>query len=265
MVLTGCADIAHRGIGAAPSQESLRDCPNCPQLIEVPARVPSCPDGPSVPESPWDKPAYFIGTYEVTFDEWDACSADGGCRAVQDQGWGRGGRPVINVDWTDAARYLTWLSKRTGHTYRLPTEVEWERAARAGHCTAYSFGDDEAQLCLYGNGADLSGLDAGLKRVNEACRDGFGIGTAPVGSFGPNALGLHDMHGNVWEWTAASDDLPIGQCSAFSDTSAAPRRIARGGSWGLGPSLLRSDARIEISACMKGFHLGFRVARDANP
>jgi hypothetical protein len=133
---------------------------------------------------------FAIGQYEVTFDEWDACAADGGCVSnprPSDEGWGRGRRPVINVSWDDAQEYVQWLSQRTGQNYRLPTSAEWQLAARAGSTASYSWGD-EAPVCdqIARNGASF-----------EDCADGR---TWPVGSFQPNALGLYDMHSNVAEW-----------------------------------------------------------------
>src|SRR5690606_20754758 len=104
-----------------------------------------------------------------------------------DQGWGRGNRPVMDVDWQDARQYAAWLSKRTGVTFRLPSEMEWEFAARAGATTAYSWGDEVGQgrANCTGCGGEWDGKDQ----------------NAPVGSFAPNAFGLHDVHGNVYEWT----------------------------------------------------------------
>ena len=133
-------------------------------------------------------PSFAIGKYEVTFAEWDACVAGGGCKGYQprDQGWGRGNRPVIGVSWEDAQAYVIWLSAQTGKTYRLPSEAEWEYAARAGTETKYHWGNSIV----------------GQNRANcEGCGSLWdGEETALVGSFGPNAFGLHDIHGNVWEW-----------------------------------------------------------------
>ena len=127
---------------------------------------------------------FAVGKFEVTWDEWDACVRDGGCnngpveKAGGDNGWGKGRRPVIEVNWEDAKAYAAWLSKKTGKPYRLLTEAEWEYAARAGTTTAYFWGDR----------FDTSRANNGRKTVE-------------VGRYRPNAWGVHDMHGNVWEWT----------------------------------------------------------------
>ena len=127
--------------------------------------------------------AFAASKYEVTFDQWDACVAAGACPRIVDA-WGRGNMPVINVSWGDAKQYVAWLSQLTGKEYRLLTEVEWEYAARAGASTRYSWGDEPGS----GN-ANCNG-----------CGGAWPLQTAPVGSFRPNALGLYDMEGNVWEW-----------------------------------------------------------------
>lgn len=111
---------------------------------------------------------FLISAKTVTFDEWDACVADGGCNGYRpdDQGWGRGKRPVINVSWNDVQSYLSWLSRKTGVTFRLPTEAEWEYAARAGTKTARYWGNSAAQQCIDANGLDLSG-EAGASGVDR--------------------------------------------------------------------------------------------------
>ena len=132
--------------------------------------------------------AFAMSRTEVTFDQWDVCTQFGGCRRVRDviyripkqpsEGWGRGNRPVINVSWEDAQSYVSWLSMETGEEYRLPSEAEWEYAARAGSSTAYWWGND-----------------IGRNRANcKDCRSRWNGRTAPVGSFAANAFGLHDMH-----------------------------------------------------------------------
>ena len=130
---------------------------------------------------------FAVSKYEITFADWEACVAGGGCNGdgPNDEDWGRGERPVINVSWEDAEAYVFWLSGSTGAAYRLPSEAEWEYAARAGTETVYGWGNEIGQ-----GRANCS---------EEHCRDGF-PNTAPVGSFPANRWGLHDMHGNVQEW-----------------------------------------------------------------
>ena len=131
--------------------------------------------------------AFAMGQTEVTFAEWDRCVERGGCTHRPDyRGWGRGDQPVMNVSWEDAQKYAGWLSLETGEAYRLPSEAEWEYAARAGTTTAYPWGHEIGQ--------------------NRANCDGCGSAwdsrrTAPVRSFAANPWGLYEMHGNVWEWT----------------------------------------------------------------
>ncbi|MCX7358266.1 MAG: SUMF1/EgtB/PvdO family nonheme iron enzyme [Alphaproteobacteria bacterium] len=153
---------------------------------------------------------FEVGRYEVTFGQWDACVAAGGCNGYRpsDVGEGRGNRPVINVSWNDAQAYVQWLSQRTGQRYRLPTSAEWEIAARAGATSNFSWGDQNP-ICDQSarNGANFS-----------ACPNN---GIRPVGSFQPNAFGLYDMHGNVWEWLQDCQSVePQGQACGY-----------RGGSW----------------------------------
>jgi formylglycine-generating enzyme required for sulfatase activity len=129
---------------------------------------------------------FAIGKFEITFDQWDACQSEGACPDVtSDEGWGRERRPVINVSWDDARQYVRWLSRRTGQAYSLPAEAQWEYAARANAKTAYAWGDS-----------------VGDNRANcKKCGSEWGgKQTASVGSFAPNGFGLHDVHGNVWEW-----------------------------------------------------------------
>lgn len=126
---------------------------------------------------------FAIGKYPVTFEEYDTFCEDTGRKKPNDNGWGRGRRPVINVSWYDAVAYCDWLSKKTGKRYRLPTEAEWEYACRAGSTTAY----------CYGNAPDMLGEYAWY-------HDNSDMMTHTVGEKKPNAWGLYDMHGNVWEW-----------------------------------------------------------------
>ena len=135
-------------------------------------------------------PGFVIGKYAVTFDEYDRFMAAAGRKTPADAGWGRGRRPVINVSWHDASDYAKWLSTEMGALYRLPTEAEWEYAARAGGSTPYPWGNE-----------------IGRNRANcGGCRSQWSGETSPVGSFSANAWGLHDTVGNVWEWTCGAYD-----------------------------------------------------------
>jgi formylglycine-generating enzyme required for sulfatase activity len=191
-----------------------------------------------------------VSRFEVTFEEWDACVTLGGCDQLPpDQGWGRGTRPVINVSWDDAQQYIAWLSRRTGRTYRLLSEAEWEYAARAGSDRAYPWGDD---------------IGRGNANCFDCGSDWDGRQTAPVGSFAANAFGLHDMHGNVWEWV--EDCYQRNYYSAPSDGSARSSfncspRVLRGGSWDTYPQGLGSAYRGMSSPVYRGVWIGFRVAR----
>ena len=209
-------------------------------------------------------PAFRIGKYEVTFAQWDACVTDGGCGGYRpdDEGWGRGNRPVINVSWNDVQLYIAWLNSRTGGGFRLPTESEWEYAARAGTTTMYHFGDDESQLCLYANHADRS---MKLHARNESCSDGVGERTTEVGRYRSNGYGLHDMHGNVLEWV--QDCWNDSYAGAPNDSNArlrgdCSRRVVRGGSWVDFPLDLRSAYRAGDPRTFRSSTGGFRLAQD---
>jgi formylglycine-generating enzyme required for sulfatase activity len=242
--------------GAIQPGSVFRDCPECPEMVVVPAGeffMGSNEGGAN--EKPLHKvtiaKAFAIGKFEVTFAEWDACVAAGGCtRSPEDQGWGRGRRPVVNVSWDDATQeYLTWLSRAAGKTYRLLTEAEWEYAARIATRTTYSWGNDIGK-----SQANCSGCGSQWDAKQ----------TAPVGSFQPNAFGLHDMHGNVWEWV--QDCYTTTYVGAPSDGRAAPdaascSRVRRGGSWDSLPNDLRLSGRLRNNPRSRFNNLGFRVAR----
>jgi formylglycine-generating enzyme required for sulfatase activity len=204
--------------------------------------------------------SFALGKTEVTFAEYDVFARATNLSLPHDQGWGRGLRPVINVNWEDATAYVKWLSNKTGKSYRLPSESEWEYAARAGSTTKYSFGNSERDLCRYANHADTS-TDYDWR--NQSCSDGVGKQTAPVGSYEANDFGLLDMHGNVWEWT--QDCWNESYAGAPSDGSAWSRGdcgplVLRGGSWL--DSHLRSASRGGSPASSRFYSGGFRVAQD---
>jgi len=212
---------------------------------------------------------FAVGKYEVTFAEWDACMGAGGCKHNPgDEGWGRGKRPVINVSWDDVTKeYLPWLSRKTGKTYRLLTEAEWEYTARAGTTTRYYFGDDEKELCSYDNVADQTAKEHFKALTIASCRDGY-YRTAPVGSFHPNAFGLYDMHGNVKEWVEDCWDRKRNYVGAPTDGSAwttscfeERSRMLRGGSFYSMPQDARSAIRVPFPPVNRSFINGFRLAR----
>ncbi len=139
------------------------------------------------------------GKYEITFDEWDACVAAKLCAQVKDDGWGRERRPVIYVNLDMAVGYAKWLSEKTGKKYHLPSEAEWEYAARGGSKTPWFWGTASKDACTFANVGDQSVKGEHPDWTIHDCNDGYAK-TAPVGSFEPNALGLYDTAGNAWEW-----------------------------------------------------------------
>jgi len=207
--------------------------------------------------------AFAVSKFELTFAEWDSCFPGGGCSPYKpdDEGWGRQGQPVINVNWDDARQYVAWLSKVTGKTYRLLTEAEYEYATRAGTTTAYPWGDD-----IKTNGKAMANCDKCGSEWDDKQ-------TAPVGSFPPNKFGLYDMVGNVWEWVedcyypAYEFEISEGkEVWAPADGSAwtgenCKNRVVRGGDWSGSPDFLRSPRRASLAADFRFAKLGFRVAR----
>ena len=194
-----------------------------------------------------------MGQYPVTFEDYDLYVSMGTKRPA-DRGWGRGRMPVISVSWEDARAYAVWLSEQTGKRYRLPSESEWEYAARAGTETAYSWGDEIGvnRTNCKGSGSKWSGRQ-----------------TSPVGSFAPNGFGLYDMHGNVWEWV--EDGWHDNYEGAPSDGSAwtsggdSSRAVVRGGSWNFYPRRLRAASRFRYRPSNRVNVSGFRLVQDLNP
>ena len=256
--------LAAAAAASAPTPKSgevFRDCAGCPEMVAIPPgsfvmgstpeerrafHVPAIFD---TMESPRHRVTiaypYAVGRYAVTMAQWDACVDDGGCWGYRpdDAGWGRGRRPVINVDWDDAQAYATWLSRKTGRHYRLLSEAEWEYAARGGASTIFFFGSS----------------------VNDANAN-YGShrpGTLPVGSFPANGFGLFDMAGNSAQWT--QDCYHPSYVGAPTDGSAwldgpCVSRNVRGGGWSLDDWCLRAAQRIGDPPLSRNNHLGFRVA-----
>ena len=234
-------------------RDAFRDCHDCPELVVVPAGR-FMRGSPLVQEVTIAEP-FAVGVYEVTFDEWDACRRGRGCsHNPNDLGRGRGRRPVTDVSWGDAQEYARWLSRETGKQYRLLSESEWEYVARAGTATLYWWGDS-----IGSNRASCDGC--GSRWDDEQA--------APVGSFPANPFGLHDVHGNVWEWV--EDCWHSGYVGAPSNGNAwtsggdCGRRVVRGGSFYHLPENLHSSFRSRRTSSIRHFSLGFRVARTLTP
>ena len=249
----------------------FRDCEGmwCPELVVVP--VGSYMMGSRASETGRDDDegpvhrvtigeAFAVGVHEVTFAEWDACRRGGGCsHTPDDKGWGRGSRPIINVSWEDAQEYVRWLSRETGKRYRLLTESEWEYVARAGTTTPFHYGATITTEQANYNGSYRYG--SGRKGI-------FRRKTMPVSSFPANAFGLHDVHGNVWEWVEdcwhQSYRGAPADGSAWTSGGDCARPVLRGGSWFSTPQNLRSAFRSRYPTGFRIGYVGFRVARTLN-
>ena len=242
----------------------FRDCADCPEMVVVPSGSfmmgsPPSEEGRDDDEGPVHRvsisSAFAVGVYEVTFEEWDACVSAGDCGGYRpdDEGWGREKRPVINVSRSDARVYVRWLSQKTDEDYLLLSESEWEYVARAGTTTRYHWGD-----AIGRNRANCNGC--GSRWDGEL--------TSPVGSFGANAFGLHDVHGNVWEWV--EDCYNDSYAGAPNDGSVwssgtCSRHVLRGGSWYDDPRFLRAANRGGSGTGYRDNNFGFRVARTFTP
>ena len=232
--------------------DAFRDCPDCGEVVVVAAGsfdMGSTSDFENPVHRVTIAKPFAIGRYEVTFNEWDRCVDAGGCKhRPDDRGWGRGDRPVINVGWSDAKAYLAWLSEKTGQAYRLPSEAEWEYAARAGTTTQFWWGGE-------------------LGTGNANCRDcgGGGRQTTPVGSFKPSPFGLHDTAGNVAEWVEDcwNDNYRGAPSNGSAWTAGQCRlRVLRGGAFDSQARYLRSSSRFRYDFDVRFFANGFRVLRE---
>jgi len=208
---------------------------------------------------------FAVGVFEVTLAQWDACVAAGGCSTnPPDNGWGRDTRPAILVSWNDAVEFTTWLSQKTGQAYSLPSESQWEYVARAGEESDWLGGDPEA-VCRFAN---IAGNESGLRWQHADCADPAALETLPAGSLQANAFGLHDVIGNVAEWTL--DCLNLSYLDAPADGSAWGRgicssRMTRGGSWFTGTREIRLPARFNLKNGDRNDFTGFRVVRKVAP
>jgi formylglycine-generating enzyme required for sulfatase activity len=242
---------------AAASCNDTRDCAACPQMVAVPGgsfSMGSPPGDRQATEQPVHDVSvrpFSMSRYEIRFDEWDACVKDRGCNGKDaiDQDWGRGAMPAFNVDWNDAQAYVRWLSRKSGKRYRLPTEAEWEYAARAGSRERYSWGSE-------------------MQRGHAVCFSECGPEAdqpSRVGTTTANAFGLHDLHGNLWEWVqdcwhATYDGAPR-DGSAWEQAGCTQRTI-RGGSWNCTSFDVRSTVRGGMPHSIRYNTVGIRVVRD---
>jgi formylglycine-generating enzyme required for sulfatase activity len=206
---------------------------------------------------------FKLARHEITFEQYDRFTRDSGRPPADDEGWGRGRRPVIHVSWQEASDYANWLSERTGRAYRLPTEAEWEYAARAGTETLHFWGDASDAACRYANVNDQTSMrENALSATHHGCTDGVAK-TAPVGQFQPNPWGLYDMLGNVWEWTCSAYggrfDGTEQRCAARDHPGF---RVIRGGAWHSRPQSVTAAARTGVLPDNAYAGLGFRLAED---
>ncbi|MEX8504321.1 SUMF1/EgtB/PvdO family nonheme iron enzyme [Leptothrix ochracea] len=268
--------IAPAPVAAAPIPAAgtvFRDCVSCPEMVVVPAGSftmgsSASETGLYESETPAHKVVlahpFAVGKFEITFEEWNVCVAEHACRPAWDGGWGEGRRPVIHINYEQAVGYTEWLSEKSGKVYRLLTEAEWEYAARAGTDKLRYWGNSTERACLFANVADQS---ARQKHPDWAetfdCDDAFAQ-TAPVGSYRPNAFGLYDMLGNVWEWVddcyhATYQGAPVDGSPRLA--LDCPLRLYRGGSWYGFPKEVRTALRIKSVPTFSNDDLGLRVAR----
>jgi formylglycine-generating enzyme required for sulfatase activity len=234
--------------------QTFRDCADCPEMVVVPAGSFMMGSNAEyerpVHRVTIDKP-FAIGRYEVTFAEWSKCTDEGACNnhRPNDRGWGRGNRPVIDVSWGDAKAYAAWLSKKTGQTYRLPSEAEWEYAARGGTKTPYWWGQD-----------------VGSRNANcQECNTGQASRTLPVGSMSPNPFGLFDTAGNAAEWVEDcwNDNYRGAPTNGTAWTSGQCRlRVLRGGAFDSQALYVGSGSRFRYDYDVRYSANGFRLVRE---
>jgi len=298
-----CALAWSADAASAPAFTASRDCDICPEMVSIPGGefMMGTPAGDSEggdnehPQRVVRVKPFALGKTEVTLAQWrDFARVSGyqtqaernvnaqGCltwepddgwawrdgRSWREPGWAQKDRePVVCISWVDAQAYVRWLDENSGvRGWRLPSEAEWEYAARAGSTTRRPWGDDEVS-CVYANGTDRTIGPRGRTWTERAlCKDGYWF-AAPVGSYRPNAWGLHDMLGNVWEWV---QDCYLPYAGAPSDgssheTDSCRGRVLRGGAWDEPPAVLRSAERFWQGPGNRRSNVGLRVARALPP
>jgi sulfatase modifying factor 1 len=288
-------EIAAQASKAAPATKAgtiYRNCRGCPQMVVIYTGTfdmgsPDSEDSRGDDEAPVHRlkiAAFAIGKTEITrgqfaefvkktrYSTGDKCwTLEKGKYEERKGNWREPGFPQNNIDpvvcinWNDALAYAKWLSRKTGKKYRLPTEAEWEYAARGGTGTARYWGSNPDKACAYANGADKTAqakIDGATSWLVHHCTDGFAF-TAPVGHYKPNAYKLNDMLGNVWEWTG--DIYHVNYQGAPTDGSVwqggGDKRLLRGGSWNNSPSNLRAAVRYKSDPALRFSSFGFRVVR----
>jgi sulfatase modifying factor 1 len=290
----GRVSLAENAAVTLQPRPNFKDCENCPEMVALPAGefMMGSPEGERGRQEAEGLPRRVviarpiaIGRFEVTLDQFSAFVAETGmmmgnqCHAIVGSNdstvvWGppeasfgqpgfavTGTHPAVCINWHEAQAYVAWLRRRTSKPYRLPTEAEWEYAARAGTKTTYSFGNDETALCAYGRFADLDSPFA----WRGSCRgEAVTYGTIPVGKLKPNPWGIFDMHGNAWEWvedcwTSHASEIPT-DGSAFLRPGNCEMGVVRGGNWAAPFRRLRSATRLPMMAASHYHHNGFRVA-----
>lgn len=278
---------------AEPGPVVLRDCADCPELVVVPSgrfvmgsasQDPHHKDREEPQRTVTIGQPFAIGRTHVTRQQFDSFARDtklatGGCQVYRKTGWGFDAKagwhapgfaqddnhPAVCVSWSEAQAYVEWLSRKTGRSYRLPTEAEWEYAARGGSPDIRYWGAEPQ--CAFANAADDATRSAHPYLIAAGCNDGFPE-TAPVGSFRPNGFGLYDMLGNAGQWTR--DCWHATYKGAPSDGSAwldakCPRRVVRGSAWSDAPEEVRAAVRYNESVSDHEAGVGFRVVRALDP
>lgn len=290
------AEAANTPSAGPKAGKVFKDCKDCPEMVVVPAGEFTMGRDGGEPERYEGLPhkvtigyAFAAGRFELTNGQYRRFVAATGHKTAgspcngyigdkfqpipgttwSDPGYGRPIRddePVACIRWSDAKAYVSWLAGRTGKKYRLLTEAEWEYAARAGTSGLYTWGDDPAVACQFANIHDLSGAKtkAVLAYGPAPCDDGFEM-VAPVGSRAPNAFGLYDMIGNVWEWVEDCYQMPYGDAPVDGSaqlTAGCDRRGSRGGSWRSNYQRQRPAFRGRDPEALTSQIFGARVARD---
>ncbi|MDO8292207.1 MAG: formylglycine-generating enzyme family protein [Gallionella sp.] len=281
-----------RAAQAPKAGKIFRDCPTCPEMVVIPSGSfdmgsPGSEAGRAKDEGPVHRvnvAAFAMGKTEITrgqfaafvkktkYSTGDKCWTHKGGKVEERSGnWRELGysqddkHPVACINWNDAKAYAEWLSRTTRKKYRLPTEAEWEYAARGNTSTARYWGDNPDEACGYANAADKT-AKAQIRGASSwsafNCTDGFAY-TAPVGSFKANAFGLKDMLGNVWEWTEDSyhDSYKGAPANGSAWQGDGVKRVLRGGSWNNSPRNVRAAIRNSYKPALRFSFFGFRLAR----